>query len=439
MATKDEIKKGYDMRKLLFLMSMLGWLGANIATVSANDAAILTNIDENFDKQLLLLEELVNQNSGTLNVEGVQAVGKIFDREFIALGFQTKWIDMPEEMGRGGHFVATRTFGKGPHILLVGHLDTVFEKDSPFQKFERDGEYVKGPGVVDMKGGDVVILYALKALIEAGDLTAGKITVFFTGDEESVGAPRELARREFIKAGKNADVALNFEGGSNEWAVIGRRGSSSWVLKVSGQRAHSSGVFGEYAGAGAIFELSRILNRFYGEVRGPFGLTFNPGVVAGGTSLEQGESVHEQSAYGKTNVVAQTAIARGGLRFMNEDQLERARAAMLGIVEDSLPKTSAEIIFKDGYPAMEETDANKALLAKLNQVHERLGLAPAKSFPPERRGAADISFIAPYVTSMDGLGVSGSGSHGIDERMHVESLRDATRRSALLIYDLLNE
>lgn len=429
---------GWVMNNIFKKIMMAGALSiVSFQLSSADDATIIEAIDRNFDSQINFLEEIVNQNSGTLNVAGVRAVGRIFEREFDAIGFETRWINMPADMKRAGHFAATKQFGAGPHVLLIGHLDTVFEENSPFQRFERDGGTAKGPGIGDMKGGDAVILYSLKALMAADELKAGTVTVLLTGDEESAGSPIEIARRDLIAAGKAADVALNFEGGNVEWGVIGRRGSSNWSIEVTAKQSHSSGIFSDNVGAGAVFELSRILNRFYGEVRGPFGLTFNPGVIAGGTLVGEGTSSSEQNAYGKTNVVAQKAIVHGGLRFMNQSQLDAARKAMQGIVEDSLPQTSAVITFQDRYPAMEETDANKALLEKLNAVHTRLGLAPAKSFPPEKRGAADISFIAPHVTSMDGLGVSGTGAHSPREEMDIESMRIATQRSALLIADLL--
>jgi len=338
---------------------------AMLQVASADDEAILAAIDQNFESQITFLEETVNQNSGTLNIEGVEAVGQMFTREFDAIGFDTRWIKQPDELERGGHFVATKTFGRGPHLLLIGHLDTVFEKNSPFQSYSREGDTATGPGIGDMKGGNAVILYALKALLETDAPKAGKVTVFLTGDEESPGRPLSISRRDLIKAGKAADI--------------------------------------------------------------------------GGTIVESGDTPNHLAAYGKTNVVAQKSIAAGGLRFMNDAQLQAARAAMRGIVEDNLPGTEAKITFTDSYPAMEVTEANKALLDKLNAVHARLGLAPAKAFPPERRGAADISFVAPYVTSMDGLGVDGEGAHGLGETMSIESMRDSTRRAALLISDLLSQ
>jgi len=416
---------------------LLATMTVPITGASASDQPILDAVEANGAAQLQLLEATVNQNSGTLNVEGVRAVGKIYARELEDIGFTVRWIDMPETMARGGHLVAERNFGEGPNLLLIGHLDTVFEPDSPFQRFERDGDTVRGPGVTDMKGGNAVVIYAMRALIEAEAIKGGKVTIFFTGDEESAGNPLAEARKDLIAAGKAADYALNFEGGSAEGAVVGRRGSSKWKLEVTGKRAHSSGIFGDDSGAGAAFEMARILNRFYGEVRGPHGLTFNPGMVVAGSTIAPVGSAGAVTVSGKDNVIAETAMASGGLRFMNDTQLRAAQALMQGIVEDSLPHTQATITFEDRYPAMELTKANEALLDRLNAVHARLGLDPAKSFPPEKRGAADISFVAPYVASMDGLGVAGTGSHTVEEEMDLGSLQQATRRTALLVADLL--
>lgn len=427
------------MIKRLFSLPMRLFIFIYVVTytASAQDAEILEAVEQNMQAQLEFLQETVNQNSGSLNIKGVRGVGKIYARELKKDAFETRWIDMPSAMARAGHLVATRDFGPGPHLLLIGHLDTVFEPESPFQRFQRDGDIVKGPGVVDMKGGNAVIVYALRALIETDNISHGKVTVFLTGDEETVGRPLEVARRDLIEAGKAADVALNFESGRPKWAVVGRRGSSGWTIDVKAKRAHSSGIFRDSVGAGAGFELARILNRFYAEVRGPTGLTFNPGVMAAGSTINTAASSSERIVSGKSNVVAEYAYASGGLRFMSDTQLKEARALMRDIVEDSLPHTQASIRFRDAYPAMEITKANLALLDQLNAVHARLGIEAAKPSPPERRGASDISFVAPYVTSMDGLGVSGSGSHSERETMELESLGVATRRAALFIHDIL--
>jgi glutamate carboxypeptidase len=408
--------------------------------LSPLEEKIVEQVNSDHLAYLSFLKQTVNMNSGSLNVAGVKNVGAVYTKKLQALGFETKWIDMPKEMNRAGHLVATRSFGsEHPHILLMGHIDTVFSKDSPVQTFieskDTTGRLIaKGPGVGDMKGGNTVIFAALDALFKNKALTQGTITVFFTGDEEYTGKPMALARESLISAGQVADVALNFEGGCPDQVVIGRRGFSSWMLHTKGQPAHSSTIFNAQTGAGANYELSRIINDFYQQVRGEYGLTFNVSKMVGGTEVTWGETA---SVSGKKNVVAQVAQAEGEIRFMDQAQLIRTRSKMEEIVAKHLPKTSAKIVFEDGYPAMEATDSNKALLVKLNQVQAALGLVQAKPFPPEKRGAADISFVAPHVTSIDGLGVCSGKAHTEDEWMYIDSLPIASQRAAVLIHRLM--
>ncbi len=409
-------------------------------TLSDIEKSIVADVDAAFDTQLGFLEHVVNINSGTRNLKGVRAVGEAFMGEFAKIGFENTWVEMPAAMDRAGHMLSSKSFGAGgKNLLLIGHLDTVFPHDSPFQKFERDGDKAKGPGITDMKDGDTVILYALRALIKGGHINKGSVSVFLTGDEESTGKPISVSRSKMIEIAKASDIALNFESGSKGFAVIGRRGSSGWRLDVSGNRAHSAGVFSEKVGAGAIFETSRILNEFYKEVKGPHGLTFNPGVIAGGTFVEEGGDGASFSAYGKTNVVAQKVVVKGGLRFLSDEQLQTARAKMRDVITRHLPVTDAKITFQDSYPAMTETDANRTLLVKLSDVSVALGMEPLKAYDPTKRGAADISFVAPHVTSMDALGGSGGAGHTPQEWSDLPSIKTATRRAAVFLYRLLNE
>ena len=155
--------------------------------------------------------------------------------------------------------------------------------------------------------------------------------------------------------------------------------------KTAGKRA-SSGVFSEPTGAGAIFELSRILHQFYEEVRGEEYLTFNPGNILGGTFVNYETLKSSGTAYGKSNVVAQTAVVHGGLRFISETQKENARAKMRAIVDNHLPSTNATITFTDSYPAMGPTAANKALLNELSAVSEALGFGEVEAYDPEDEG-----------------------------------------------------
>ncbi len=406
--------------------------------LTPTEEAIIRHVDEHAEEAIALLERVVNINSGTMNPVGVREVGRVFDKELAALGFDVRWVEMPPEVNRAGHLFAELNGGTGPRLLLIGHLDTVFEPGSPFQRFERHGDMATGPGVEDMKGGDVVALYALKALASAGVLRGTRIILAFTGDEEKPGQPIDVSRAELIEAGMRSDIALGFEGGvdGTGTATVARRGSSGWTLRVSGVRGHSSRVFGEEYGAGAIFEAARILAGFYDEVRGEEYLTFNPGVVLGGSEVTFDEAAAGGSAFGKTNVIAETAVVDGGLRFLSGDQEERARAAMRRVVERHLPMTAAEITFDDGYPAMPPTARNEQLLAELDEVSRDLGFGPVVAVDPGRRGAADISFVAPYVSGLDGLGVAGNGGHTTEEVIDLGSLPIVTKRAALLIYRL---
>jgi glutamate carboxypeptidase len=407
--------------------------------LSVSEQKVTTYVKGHTEEALQLLEKVVNINSGTMNLEGVRQVGAIFNTELESLGFTTRWIQMPDSMQRAGHLFAERKGKKGKRVLLIGHLDTVFEKDSPFQKFQRQDSMLKGPGVNDMKGGDVVILYALKALHSAGLLNDTQVIVALTGDEENTGKPLSISRKDLIEAAKRSDAALAFETatGFGE-ATVARRGSSNWRLEVTGTQAHSAGIFSERVGDGAIYEAARILNAFHNQLKGEKYLTFNPGVILGGTEVAYTEANAGGTATGKSNIVAKTAIVTGDLRFISEEQKEKARQKMRQIVAGCLPGTTAKITFQDSYPAMPPTPSNQALLQILNQVSLDMGQGPVKPYDPGARGAGDISFVAPYVSGLDGLGTMGTGAHSPGETMNPKTFQALIQRSALLIYRLTN-
>ena len=410
------------------------------ADLDETEQQIAAWIDANAEAAIALLEETVNIGSGTMNHDGVREVGKVMRRELDALDFSTSWIEMPPEVNRAGHLFGYRDVGDGPNILMIGHLDTVFEADDAFQSFERDGDVAHGPGVDDMKSGNVIIIYALKALAEVGALDDVNITVAYTGDEESSGLPLSVSRRDLIEAGQWADVALGFEAAVNydgkDWATIARRSSSDWTLTVEGRQAHSSGIFSDDVGAGAIFEAARILNAFYEQVRGEQHLTFNAGNIQGGTDVAYDPQQNRGTTFGKTNVVPRKVVVHGGIRTISDEQLERARAAMRAIVAASLPHTQAAISFDDGYPPMSPTDGNRRLQILLSDINQALGRGEMPALDPSRRGAADISFVAPYTDALAGLGALGSGGHTPNETLDLTSMPLAIKRAALLIYRL---
>jgi glutamate carboxypeptidase len=387
-----------------------------------------------------LLERSVNINSGTLNLAGVRAVGQLFRHEFDRLGFQTRWIDMPPEMQRAGHLLATREGSQGKRLLLLGHLDTVFEPDSPVNKWDRRGDRVRGQGVSDMKGGDVAVIQALRALHKVGALDNTSIAVLFTGDEEEAGNPKSVSRRDMVELAKRSDYALGFEGtvinrDGRAMATVGRRATAFFELDVKGRQGHSSGIFNKNAGYGAVYEAARILDGFRQQVPEP-GLSFNPGVILGGTEINFDDAMSRGSAFGKTNVIANSVTVKGDLRYLDYAQRDRAHAKMREITAASLPGTSASITFRDSYPPMAVTEGNLKLLALYSQASADAGMGEVGAVPAESRGGGDIQFAAPYVDSLDGLGASGRGAHTPDEELEIASVERAAIRTALLLYRL---
>lgn len=408
-------------------------------SLSAAEQRMADWIDANTDGAVALLEETVNIPSGSMNFEGVRAVGDVMQRELDALGLDTEWIDMPQEVNRAGHLFG-RKDGTGKKFVLIGHLDTVFEIDDGVKGFVRDGDIATGHGVYDMKAGNVVIVYALRALQEIGALQKIPLVVAYTGDEEKSGKPLSISREHLIEAGRWADIALGFEEAmyfdDTDWATVTRRSSSRWTLTVTGKQSHSSNIFNDETGAGAIFEAARILNAFYDDVRGEEYLTFNAGNIQGGTEVSYDASTNRGSAFGKTNVVPRSVIVNGGIRTISQEQLDRTRAAMRAIVADNHPHTSASIEFRDGYPPMSPSAGNIALQTELSAINVALGRKPMPALDPIRRGAADISFVAPYTDALAGLGAIGGGGHTPDEYLELSSLSLAIKRAAILIYRL---
>jgi glutamate carboxypeptidase len=414
-----------------------------LAKLAPAEATIATSVDAEYDRTVALLEKLVNQNSGTMNFAGVETVSKMMRAELEPLGFKLEWRPMAAA-NRAGHLIATHKGKAGTkRLLLIAHLDTVFEKDSSFQTFKRSGAEAEGPGAGDDKGGLVVIVSALRAMQAAGTLRAANIEIHMTGDEEDAGDPIGVARADLIAAGKRSDAALDFEGLSiidgKDMGSIARRSSNSWTLNVLGKTGHSSLIFNADYGDGAVYELTRILSRFRSELPEP-NLTFNVGLIAGGQDLEVDKDGIRATAKGKSNIIPGFAYAKGDFRTLSEAQSARVRSKMQAIVAASAPKTSALITFDPGsYPAMAPTEGNRALLARLNSVNADLGLSQMEPLDPLKRGAGDISFVANDVSGLVGLGPNSHGDHAPGETVNLESIKRQAKRAAILMTRLSQE
>ncbi len=431
------------IRPLVTLALALIAIPALAAPPSAAERTMIATVDAEQQRTLALLERAVNQNSGTRNLAGVRAVHDILAPEFVALGFTVRWVPQ-DAVGRAGHLIASHRGKSGAkRLLLIGHLDTVFEPDSGFLKFERtDPDHARGPGVSDDKGGDVTMIAALRAMAKAGTLKGANIEVALTGDEEEAGLPLDIARADLVAAGKRADVALDFEGlasdGGRDMGSVARRSAGNWTVTVSAKTGHSSGVFSEFAGDGAVYALARILTAFRAELPEP-DLTFNAGLIAGGATAALGADEARAEATGKTNIIPAAAVARGDLRALSPDQIDRAEAKMRAIVARDYPGAKAQLSLDNKYPPMAPTAGNRALLARLNAVNVTMGLEPMGELDPLKRGAGDISFVAADVDSLVGLGPASEGDHTSRETVNIPSIWKQAKRAALLMSRLAAE
>jgi glutamate carboxypeptidase len=423
----------------------------NPAGLTPLETRMAAAVDANSAADRALLEQLVNMNSGTMHLAGVFAVKDVLVPRLQALGFQVRWVPMDTVTGRAGDLVAEHpcpagTGHCGKRLLLIGHMDTVFEPSSTFQRYapvpDSAGKSATGPGVADMKGGLVIMLAALQAMKQASALDKSEIRIVLSGDEERPGAPLEKARHDLIEAAKQSDVALEFEpslrADGQDTISIARRSSTMWHIEATGLSGHSSQIFGEHFGYGAIYELTRILDAFRTQLPED-GLTYNVGLVLGGATAQMNAEETGGEATGKDNVIPPTAIAYGDLRTVSNEQTARAEDKMRAIVAQHLPKTDAKITFDEGYPAMAVTPAGRELLREWSDASEALGLGPVTEAGPMTRGAGDISFVASYVPGLVGVGAMGKGSHAEGETIFLDSVPSQAKRNAVLMERLSHQ
>ena len=392
-------------------------------------------------ESLSLLEKIVNINSGTQNPEGIRKVGFILKEEFDRLGMKTRWVNI-SQADRGGHLFAETKSSSGPNILIISHIDTVFDKDSPFQKFTKKGNKAFGPGVIDAKGGIVIILSALKALKMTGVLDHINISLALMGDEEMPATDSKgPIRSHLIDIAKKSDIALGFEYAVEtiNKATIARRSYLSWTIEVSGKGGHSSKIFSSNKGYGTNFSAFYILNNIRKKFRKYKYLTINPGLIIGGTSVELPQHGIKGQGSGKNNVIAKKTVITGDLRTISSKQLNFAKKELRKLASKPLKQTKATITFneRDNYPPMSPSPSNRQLLELISQANQDLGYGKITALDPGSRGTADIVFTAPYVKALvDGLGALGTGAHSEKESIDLDIVPKLIKRTALLLYRL---
>lgn len=347
--------------------------------------------------------ELVRLNSFTEHVEGGNAVGELL-RTFLTM--PGLGVERVKSTRFADHWVyRSEGVAAAPPVALIGHLDTVFPPGT-FEGYRRDGDLARGPGVLDMKGGLVVVAFALRALAETVGLGAlPPLRLVIVGDEE-VGSPE--GQGIIRSAIADADAALVFEAGRAGDAIITRRkGTGAMTARATGKAAHAGNAHKE--GANAIWALARFVDRVQALTDYARGVTVNVGKITGGQSK---------------NTVPDQAEALFDLRFETQADADALIAGVRAAAEAAtadLPGTHIELEGGVARLPLERTDKSGALLSAYGAAALRSGLGNAEA--GLIGGGSDASTShAMGIASIDGLGPRGSGFHTKDEQILVASL-----------------
>ena len=401
--------------------------------INAEEQEMVSWLDEREEEMLGLLERITNMNSGSLNSAGVDAVTAVFDGELRELGFSTsrlpgELIEMPSCPGSDysvdltDHLLARRP-GSGSRLLLMGHIDTVFPPDSPFQTFRREGDTIYGPGVADMKGGLVVMLYALKALAAADALDEAALTVLLNSDEEM----GSLSSRRYIEEeALDHDWGLVYESSGIDTMTRQRKGIGQARLVVNGRAAHAGGAHEQ--GLSAIKELAYKIVQIENMTDYESGVTVNVGVVNGGEAR---------------NTISPCAEALMDLRYPQPEQgvaaVERWQEIFDRVYSYAV---DGGVITTESYinlhrPPKIPTPESDWLLEKTIAIGRLLGQDIGIT---DSGGGTDGSLSqAVGLPTLDSLGIAGTGAHSNREEARASSLAERAALSAILIRRLARE
>jgi glutamate carboxypeptidase len=353
------------------------------------------------DEALKLLERMVNIDSGSTTIEGLDKVREIAMEELRKLGARIE--TFPAEPHPGTNVVATLNGQGKKKILILAHMDTVFKDGTAAAKpfYIKDGR-AYGPGVMDDKGGVVAGLYALKILQQIGFKDYGQITFLLDTNEEtgSVGTSALIER-----IAKQHDVALNLEPGRPaDGLVVERKGSATALLEVKGTAAHA-GVAPE-AGRNAAMEVAHQVLQLSKTADAAKKTTVNFTVL---------------TANGPTNVIPATASAKADVRVATPEEFDRVEKDMVRIAQNKLiPETEVRVRLSRGLPPMPRLPASDKLVKMAEGIYAEIG---KKLTIESSGGAADASLVAGVgIPVLDGFGIVGGGIHTPEEYAEVESV-----------------
>lgn len=403
--------------------SLVAWIRRAAAAPSDGtlharlERRIQTRVRRDQVRMVRLLSELVRQNSGSGNEEGITRVMERLGRELEALGFE---LTRHPRTDKGGPHLVARHPGRGRRILMVGHMDTIFEPDHHFQDFRVEGTSARGPGVRDMKGGLVIMIRALAALHAERQLDGHPITLVLNGDEET----GSLSSRALIEeAAREADIALVYEGSSGGVLTTSRGGLGQGHFEIQGVPAH---IASRRWTADANQELAEKVLRILQLNDIPRGVHVNVAPIQGGI---------------KRNQVSGSATGSVDLRFRTPEDGQRLLEEVREILSTSYvtnpaygleTRTSFDVFLHR--PPFPETPRVRALAGLFLSVGSELGLELKTG---TSAGGSDQNLVAAVGTPcLDSLGMWGKGSHTIHEQGDLDSLVPATQLSATALLRL---
>lgn len=376
---------------------------------------MITFIEENKNNMFNLLKRLVNQDSGSDYKDGVDKVGKILAQEFEKLDFVIK--ELPQQI-TGNHLVIQHKDAVAPSILLVAHMDTVFGSNTVSSRpFSLKGDRAYGPGVIDMKGSHVTLIYALKALIYNNEVDVLKnIAIVFNSDEE-IGSP--TSQKLIEKMARDKKCCLFMEPARANGALVSaRRGGGGYIIKVYGKAAHAG--IAPQDGANAIAEMAHKIIKLQALNDVSRGISVNVDVIHGGTAI---------------NVIADYVEINVDIRTSKLEQGEILEKKITQICKEvHVPGTRTEMVGGIQRPPMEKNQGTILLLERIYAIGEELGI---KLKDVSTGGGGDASFTSAIgIPTIDGLGPVGGNAHSDKEYLEVSSLTERTLLLAKLLRSL---
>lgn len=381
------------------------------------EKAVFDRLDNHRDSLMAFWEELVNMESGSEYKEGVDAAAERVAEELRKLGAETEIL----RFEKAGNSVAA-VLGKdraGAPVALLGHYDTVFPQGTVAKRpFKIEDGKAYGPGVLDMKGGVALLIYAAKALEEAG-FSDRPIRIILAGDEEVAHKNSPMAL-EFEERSKGCVAAFNCETGSpSDRIVVGRKGVIQCRMAVKGLAVHAGRE--PQKGRSAILELARKIVDIHGLTDYDRGLTFNVGTVKGGVV---------------PNAVPDFAEAGIDVRCMTVEQIAEAKEKLEAVAANTyIDGTSTELVYTSSFLPMEQTAGNERLFRYVAEIYRDLSLPePSMEFSG---GGSDSAFsVLAGVPTVDQMGVKGEWNHSDREYALAESIFERAKVLAACVLNI---